>query len=105
MSSRGGGRGGGRGQGGPNAMQYGRGAYRGGRGCGGGRPTPKPVFAHYSDFSVPSTSYENSGPPKTDDSSIIPFDIASPDILRVKGGEGHQMSMEAYQSDAQPSQF
>ena len=84
MMGRGGGGRGGRGQGGPNT--YGRGAFRGGRGSG--RPTPKPVFAQYSDLTVPSS--EKSHEKGADESGIIPFNIASPDILRVKGGEGHQ---------------
>ena len=101
MSNRGGGRGG-RGQGGPN-MQYGRGAFRGGRGSGM-RPTPKPEFAQYSDFTASSVSY-GAAQSKTDESSIIPFDIASPDILRMKGSEGHQINLHACQNDTQSSQF
>lgn len=86
---RGGNRGGrGRGQGHQTNYVEGRGAFRGGR---GGRPTPKPAFTHYSDLTVSSDkAAESVGQP----SDVIPFNIASPDILRVKANRQHTEGTE-----------
>ena len=75
------------GRGGPATRGL-RGAFRGGRGSG--RPALKPVFDNYSDLTPVSSeasasAYGNqclfSSP---GDAGIIPFNIVSPDILRVK---------------------
>lgn len=59
-----------------------RGAFRGGGGGRGrgGRPTPKPAFAQYSDLTISDEKNEQ----YCANTEIIPFNIVSPDILRIK---------------------
>lgn len=59
-----------------------RGAFRGGR---GGHPAARPVFAQYSS-SPDYTAAADNKTPSVAESDIIPFNVVSPDILRVKGG-------------------
>ena len=59
-----------------------RGAFRGGR---KDHPAARPVFAQYSS-SPEYASAADQKTPSVAESDIIPFNVVSPDILRVKGG-------------------